>query len=36
MNMQPEKQNADLRVTALVSIGKHPGSGRERRAGQDA
>lgn len=34
--MRPEKQNADLRVTALVSIGKHPGSGRERRAGQDA
>ncbi|QHA88757.1 electron transfer flavoprotein subunit beta [Serratia rhizosphaerae] len=34
--MRPEKHHADLRVTALVSIGKHPGSARERRAGQDA
>ncbi len=34
--MQPEKRNASLRVTALVSVGQHPDSGRERRAGQDA
>jgi len=34
--MQPDQQNANLRITALVSIGKHPGSGRARRAEQDA
>ncbi|KEA63774.1 Electron transfer flavoprotein, beta subunit [Marinobacterium lacunae] len=34
--MQPDKQNLNLRITALVSLGKHPGSGRERRAEQDA
>lgn len=34
--MQPDKQNAQLRITALVSVGKHPGSGRARRAEQDA
>lgn len=34
--MQPDKQNANLRITALVSVGKHPGSGRARRAEQDA
>ncbi|MBV1790435.1 electron transfer flavoprotein subunit beta [Marinobacterium sp. D7] len=34
--MQPDKQNASLRITALVSVGKHPGSGRARRAEQDA
>ncbi|WP_432695875.1 electron transfer flavoprotein subunit beta [Marinobacterium sp. YM272] len=34
--MQPDKQNANLRIAALVSVGKHPGSGRARRAEQDA
>lgn len=33
--MQP-KVSADLRVVALVSVGKHPSSGRARRADQDA
>lgn len=33
--MQPNRL-ADLRITALVSVGKHPSSGRARRADQDA
>lgn len=33
--MQPEGF-AELRITALVSIGRHPSSGRSRRAEQDA
>lgn len=34
--MQPETQFPDLRISALISVGKHPGSGRARRAEQDA
>ncbi len=32
----PPKSVADLRVAALISVGKHPSSGRARRADQDA
>ncbi|GGB96297.1 hypothetical protein GCM10011352_23000 [Marinobacterium zhoushanense] len=34
--MQPDTRKTNLRITALISIGKHPGSGRARRAEQDA
>lgn len=34
--MQPDKRFPDLRISALISVGKHPGSGRARRAEQDA
>lgn len=34
--MRPDNANARLRVTALVSPGQHPDSGRPRRAEQDA
>ena len=34
--MQPDNHNLTCRVTALVSVGRHPESGRARRAEQDA
>ncbi|EMH4161729.1 electron transfer flavoprotein subunit beta [Pluralibacter gergoviae] len=34
--MQPDNHNMTCRVAALVSIGRHPESGRARRAEQDA
>lgn len=34
--MQPDTEFPSLRISALVSVGKHPGSGRARRAEQDA
>lgn len=34
--MQPDNRFPALRISALVSIGKHPGSGRARRAETDA
>ncbi|MBS97694.1 MAG: electron transfer flavoprotein subunit beta [Oceanospirillaceae bacterium] len=34
--MQPDKKFPDLRIKALISVGKHPGSGRARRAETDA
>ncbi|WJY16127.1 hypothetical protein PCO82_05535 [Pectobacteriaceae bacterium CE90] len=34
--MRHDEKNMACRITALVSVGKHPGSGRVRRAEQDA